>query len=151
MKRQQFLTTLGVSAATVLFVPYLVSCSKSNSIDSGTGPGPGSGTGGAVDFTLDLSLSANSALNTNGNSIINSGIIIARTSSATFLAVAAVCTHEGSQIQFDSANNRFKCSNTGAGHGSIFTGSGSVISGPAPTALRTYNTQLSGTMLRIYA
>ncbi len=147
MKRQQFFTTLGVSAATILFVPYLVSCSKSNSVDSGAGPGPG----GTVDFTLDLSLPVNTVLNTNGNSLINSGVIIARTSSATFLAVAAVCTHEGSQIQFDSANNRFKCSNTGAGHGSVFSGSGSVVSGPAPTSLRTYNTLLSGTMLRVYA
>ena len=148
MKREQFFRTLGVSAGSLLFVPYLVSCSKSSGIAD---PVTGGTSGGAVDFTLDLSLTANSGLNTNGNSLINGGVIVARTSSSTFLAVAAACTHEGAQIQFDSANNRFKCSNTGAGHGSIFTGGGAVVSGPAPTALKTYNTQLTGTKLRVYA
>ena len=147
MKRKEFFTTLGISAGTVMFAPYLVSCSKGNAVaDPGTG-----GTPGAIDFTLDLSLPANAALNTNGNSMTNSGVLIARTSSGSFVAVAAACTHQGSAILFDNANTRFNCSNTGAGHGSQYSIGGAVIAGPAPKALKLYNTQLTGTKLRVFA
>lgn len=147
MKRKEFFTALGLSASTVMFAPFLVSCSKDNSVaDPGTG-----GTTAGLDFTLDLSVAANSALNTNGNSVINSGVIIARTSTGTFVAVASACTHQGSQIMFDNGNNRFNCSNTEAGHGSQFSINGAVIAGPAPKALKLYNTTLTGTKLRVYA
>ena len=147
MKRKEFFTALGVSAGTVMFAPFLVSCSKGNSVaDPVTG-----GTTGTLDFTLDLSLAANSSLNTNGNSVVNSGVIVARTSTGTFVAVASVCTHQGSQVMFDSGNNRFNCSNTEAGHGSQYSINGAVIAGPAPKALKLYNTQLTGTKLRVFA
>ena len=90
MKRHEFFTALGVTAGTVIFAPFLVSCSKSNSVaDPGTG-----GTPGTIDFTLDLSLPANSALMTVGGSLANNGIIIAFTSSG-YVALANVCTHQG--------------------------------------------------------
>lgn len=141
MKRNEFLTALGISASTVIFAPFLTSCSKSS-----TEPDPGPGGGGGVDFTLDLSLPANSALNSNGGSMLKSGVIIARTSTGIFVAVASACTHEGYTIMFESANNRFHCAN----HGSNFNTNGSVVNGPATTALKMYNTSLTGTSLRVF-
>jgi cytochrome b6-f complex iron-sulfur subunit len=146
MKRNQFFNVLGITAGTVMFAPFLVSCSKSSSVLN-----PGGGNGGAVDFTIDLSLPAYSTLNTNGNSLISGGVVVARTSAGAFVAVASVCTHEGAQILFDNSNTRFNCSNTGAGHGSIYSINGLVVTGPAPKALKLYNTQLTGTMLRVFA
>lgn len=143
MNRHDFLTALGVSAGTVIFAPFLASCSK-DSTDTTT-PGPGSG--GAIDFTLDLTLAANSALNSNGGSLIKSGVIVARTATGAFVAVSSVCTHQGTIIDFESGNNRFHCS----GHGSNFATNGAVINGPALLALKMYNTQLTGTSLRVYA
>ncbi|MEI7523921.1 MAG: Rieske 2Fe-2S domain-containing protein [Mariniphaga sp.] len=150
MKRKEFFTALGVSAGTVMFAPFLVSCSKGSSVaDPGTGGTPG----GTVDFTLDLTLPANAALNTVGSSLINSanGIIIACVSAGNYVAVASICTHQGAQIGFDGTVNQFKCSNTGAGHGSVFSTSGSVVAGPAPRGLKLYNATLSGTKLRVFA
>jgi len=147
MKRKEFFTALSVSAGTVMFAPFLVSCSKGTSVaDPGTGGTPG----GTVDFTLDLSLAANSALVAVGGSVINSGVIIAHTASG-YVAVASACTHQGAQLVFDNANNRFNCSNTGGGHGSQFSTTGSVTAGPAPKALKMYSTSLVGTKLRVFA
>jgi len=138
MKRNQFLSVLGVSAGTVFFAPFLVSCSKNSA---------GLGSGGNVDFTLDLSLAANSALNSNGGSVLKSGVIIARTSAGAYVAVSSTCSHQGSTIGFDSANNRFHCPN----HGANFSTSGSVLLGPATSSLTQYSTQLTGTSLRVYS
>ena len=142
MKRHEFLTALGVSAGTVIFAPFLTSCSKSSTMDPTPPPG-----GGALDFTLDLSLPANSALNTNGGSMLKSGVIVARTSAGAYVAVASACTHQGFTLAFDNPGNQFHCAN----HGSNFAVTGAVINGPATTALKMYNVTLTGTNLRVFA
>ncbi|MEI6678020.1 MAG: Rieske 2Fe-2S domain-containing protein [Mariniphaga sp.] len=143
MKRDDFLTTLGISAATVFFVPFLVSCSKSNSV---VAPGSGGTVGGAIDFTLDLTSSSNAVLNSNGGSLLKTGVLVARTSSGAYVAVASACTHQGFTLIFDSTNNIMHCDN----HGSNFGLTGAVVNGPATVALKSYNTQLTGTMLRVF-
>jgi cytochrome b6-f complex iron-sulfur subunit len=146
MRRHDFLTTLGVSAGTVIFAPFLVSCSKS-SMDT---PSPGTGGGGGVDFTLDLSLPANAALNTNGGFLTKDGVIVARTAADSYVALASTCTHQGYAVEYVSANNQFQCTNSSPGHGSLYSVNGTVVMGPAPKALTKYNTTLNGTMLRVY-
>ncbi|HWS00942.1 MAG TPA: Rieske 2Fe-2S domain-containing protein, partial [Prolixibacteraceae bacterium] len=142
MERSRFFSTLGISAGMIFLAPVLNSCSKS--MDDGTNP-PGGGNNGDVDFTLDLSSSTYSALNTNGGFIIKDRIIVARTSTGIFVALSSVCTHEGATIGYDGSANRFHCPN----HGSNFTTEGAVINGPASSALKKYNTQLTGTSLRV--
>ena len=147
MKRHDFLTVLGVSAGTVIFAPFLVSCSKSsmNTIV----PGPG---GGTVDFTLDLTLSTNAALNPVGGFLVTtSGVIVAHTDATTYVALASACTHQGYVVAYDNANTRFFCTNPAPGHGSLYKTNGTVISGPAPSALKMFNTTLTGTSLRVFA
>ena len=146
MKRHEFLSVLGISASTVIFAPFLTSCSKS----SGVAVDPVVPVNTGADFTLDLSVAANAALLTNGGFLVKNNIIVAKTSAGTYFAVASACTHEGAEIQFDNVNTRFICSNQSAGHGSKFTTSGTVSSGPAPSALKLYSTALSGTSLRIF-
>jgi len=144
MQRKEFLTALGISASTVVFAPYLVSCSKGSSLStSGTGGTPS----GTVDFSLDLTLPANSVLNTNGASLVSNGVIIAKTSSGVYFAVASQCTHQGYTLAYDNGTNEFHCAN----HGSNFTTGGLVVNGPATTALKVYKTQLTGTSLRVYS
>lgn len=143
MKRYEFLTVLGVSAGTVIFAPFLASCSKELTLT--TDPIPLGASG--VDFALDLTQPAYSVLLTNGGSLVKSGIIIARTSAGAYVAVASACTHEGATVVFDSPNSKFNCPN----HGSNFGTNGSLLNGPATSALKMYNTQLTGTSLRIFA
>ncbi len=138
MNRNEFLTALGVSAGTVVFAPFLVSCTQNNSA---------LGSGGAVDFTLDLTLPVNASLNSNGGSLLKSGVIVAKTSAGAYIAVSSACTHEGSTINFNSAGNRFICPN----HGANFSATGSVLLGPATSPLTKYNTTLAGTSLRVYS
>jgi cytochrome b6-f complex iron-sulfur subunit len=99
-----------------------------------------------VDFTLDLEASANSALAKDGGSLYQGNIVVARISSTNFVALSKVCTHEGTTVNFQLANNRFNCPN----HGSNFSTDGTVINGPATSALKQYNTALNGTSLRIF-
>jgi cytochrome b6-f complex iron-sulfur subunit len=149
MRRHQFLTTLGVSAGTVIFAPFLVSCSKSSMDTTVLTPGGG---GGAVDFTLDLSLPANAALNPVGGFLVTTnGVIIAHNTATTYVALASACTHQGYVVAYDNANTRFRCTNPAPGHGSLYRTDGTVISGPAPSALKVFNTVVTGTSLRVFA
>jgi cytochrome b6-f complex iron-sulfur subunit len=135
MDRKEFLSLMGVAAGGFLLASYLDGCSKTSS------------TPLSVDFTLDLAAPANSVLNNNGGYIVTQGIIVAKTVAGNYIAVAAVCTHEGQTIYYDSVNDRFHCS----AHGSNFSDTGSVINGPAKNALQQFNTALNGTNLRIYS
>jgi cytochrome b6-f complex iron-sulfur subunit len=121
-----------------MFAPFLASCSKNSSA---------LGTGGTVDFTLDLSLAANSTLNTVGGSMLKSGVIVAHTIAGTYVALSSACTHQGTTVNFNSASGRFVCPN----HGANFSTTGSVLVGPATRSLTQYNTLLTGTSLRVYS
>lgn len=140
MDRKEFLSLMGASAATIMFAGCLAGCKKSSNSSSTDGPSN-------VDFTLDLSQSANAALNNNGGYVYHGGVIVARTSTGSFVAVSQTCTHESYNVVFQSANNRFYCAN----HGATFSTAGAVTNGPASKALKQYNTALTGTSLRIYS
>ena len=138
MKRNEFLTTLGVSAGTVIFAPFLASCNKNNS---------GLGTGIPIDFTLDLTQAANASLNSDGGSVIKNGVIVVRTTASSYIALSASCTHEGTNVYYDVSRGRFICPN----HGANFSATGSVLLGPATRPLTKYNLTLTGTSLRVYS
>lgn len=127
---------MGATAGGVLFASCFSACKKSS--DTGTKP---------LSFTLDLNDSANAALKTNGGYLVSNGVIVAKTLSGNYIAVAAACTHQGTTVQYDSSGNRFHCPN----HGSNFTTTGAVINGPATTALQQYNTELTGSSLRVFS
>jgi len=137
MKRNEFFSVLGISAATVVFAPFLTSCTKNGGVLGNS----------SVDFTLDLTQAANATLKNNGGSLFKDGVIVARTSSGAYIALASTCTHQGGTIQFQSGNSQFQC----PVHGAIFSANGSVLQGPASTSLQKFNTQLTGTSLRIYS
>ncbi len=134
MNRKEFLSQLGVGGAAVFAAACMQSCAKN-------------GAPSNVDFQLDLTSSANSALKTAGGFVVNQGVIVAFTTSGTYLAVSSACPHEGVQVQFKSANNQFVCN----AHNSVFGSNGARISGPANTGLTQYKTSLTGNILRVYS
>ena len=138
MDRKEFLASLGMGAAAFVCIWGLQGCQVNN---------PVSEAPTNVDFTLDLTDPANSALKNNGGYIYKSGIIVAKTTSGAYVAVYSACTHEGTTVTYDSSGNRFHC----AAHGSNFLTNGSVINGPANQALHQYNTSLTGSSLRVYS
>ncbi|WP_198555302.1 ubiquinol-cytochrome c reductase iron-sulfur subunit [Siphonobacter sp. SORGH_AS_0500] len=143
MDRKQFMTLVGTSIGAIVLQHCLSGCK--NEKDEAVNPGSGSG-GGSTGLSLDLSNTAYSALNANGGYVYVSGIIVARTSAGAYIAVSQACTHQGVSVQYRSANNDFYCS----AHGSRFSTTGTVLAGPASSALKQYKTELTGTTLRVF-
>jgi cytochrome b6-f complex iron-sulfur subunit len=143
MTRKEFFARVGFGAATVLLPACIAglatSCSSDDSGTSGSGSSTPAATG---NFTVDTSTGP---LATNGGFIVMKGIIIARTTTGTFLAVSSSCTHEGVTLGYEKSGNVFVCPR----HNSQFTSTGTVISGPAPSNLKQYQTTLSGTTLTV--
>jgi cytochrome b6-f complex iron-sulfur subunit len=136
MDRKAFFSQIGVGAAALLIpacIGGLAGCGKST---------PAAPT--SVDFTLDVSTGSLAA---NGGYLVHSGVLVARTTTGTFLAVSAACTHEGTSVNYSPSTNNFVCPN----HGAKFNSTGVVTQGPASTNLVKYNTTLVGSSLRVYS
>ena len=134
ISRKEFIEQVGVGAAVLFVAACAGSCKKTSSTPSGPTN---------VNFTVDVSTGA---LSSNGGYLIQSGVIVARTSTGSFVAVSATCTHAGGTLGFTSSNI-FQCPL----HGATFNTSGTVTGGPATTNLQKYNTALNGNSLRVYS
>lgn len=133
MNRKEFLTLTGMSLGAFVLSTCGIGCKKEEN--------------STKDFTLDLNASTNAALKNNGGSVITDGVIVARTNTGSYIAVASACTHQGTNVNFQSSNEQFKCPN----HGAEFDASGKVLKGPATKALTQYKTELNGTNLRVFS
>ncbi|HEX7691566.1 MAG TPA: Rieske 2Fe-2S domain-containing protein [Sediminibacterium sp.] len=137
MERRKFIGTLSAPVVAACAV-CMGACSKSSSGGNGT-------AGGSANFTVDLG----SNLLAVGSSLVQSGVIVVRLAAgntpASFTAVQVACTHEGTSINFNAAQNKFICPN----HGSTFSTSGSVTLGPATTNLKSYNISISGNTMTV--
>ena len=138
MDRKEFLSQVGLGVASLLVPACIGGLSSCSKLDSGT-PAPTN-----VDFTIDTS---KGTLSTNGGYLLQSGVIVARTKTGTFIAVSAACTHEGTNVSYSSTSASFICPN----HGARFTEAGVVTQGPASQNLTKYNTTLTGKSLRVYS
>lgn len=140
MNRKEFFAKVGFGAATVLLPACIAgletSCSNNNE-ESTTAPT-------TVDFIIDISTGS---LATDGGFLVSKNIVVARVDATTFLAVAAACTHEGTNVNYVSASKTFHCSN----HGANFSSTGNHLNGPGTGNLKQYNVSLSGNSLRIYS
>ena len=137
MERREFLEKLGIGAAFALTSSCLGSCTKTDSAPTGT-----------VDFTLDLSASANAALNANGGFIISNKVVVARDTSGNYVAATQVCSHEGNvQVSYNKASNNYMCSV----HGATFDLQGKGTNANGSKGLTIYKTSLSGTSLRVFS
>ncbi|GAB2520025.1 QcrA and Rieske domain-containing protein [Spirosoma aerophilum] len=151
MKRGEFIRSLGMSSAALMAFycmgTTLTSCSKGSDDPTPT-PTPAPSTGltgnadvskGAINFTINLSDTNFSKLKTAGQYVLVGSLIVAKTTAGAFVALSKTCTHEGTDVQYRSAQNDFFCPN----HGSEFSATGAVKVGPAVRALTLYKTALS--------
>lgn len=135
MKRRKFITR-SMQAGAAIAIPFAISCSKDEDNDI---PPP------SDKITIDLDSSQYSALKTAGNSATYQEIIIANTGNEVFVALSSVCTHQGCTISYNHANTNFPC----PCHGSVFSVQGSVLQGPATTAVKRYSVTREGSQLNI--
>lgn len=141
MNRKDFLKNLGLGGAALLAV-YCSGCSLNGNPSFTQTPSV------SVDFTLDLSTSSYSALNNNGGYVITNGIVVAKTTSGTYVAVTQICSHEGRpNVTYVKSSNSFYCSV----HGATYDTSGKGLNSNGRNGLVTYKTSLTGSLLRIYS
>jgi cytochrome b6-f complex iron-sulfur subunit len=145
MNRMEFLKSLGLKGAS-LFAVYCAASGLSScvneSMDPTTPPIDGGVTGNVL--SLDLSTAAYSKLNTAGNYVIVSGIVIARVNATTFAAVTQVCSHEGQRKVVYNAGEFF-C----PAHDARFNTAGKGLNANGSRGLKTYVTALQGTILTV--
>lgn len=136
MERKEFLkSAFALCGLALIPAGVFESCSKKNTA------GPTN-----VNFTLDLTNAANSALNTVGGALIANGVIVIRNSSSVFHAFSATCTHEGCTVGYNSSSAKITC----PCHGGVFDPTtGHVVSGPPPSALTQYTVTQSGNVLTV--
>jgi cytochrome b6-f complex iron-sulfur subunit len=132
MERKEFVKFLAASVASGSLVSYLASCKK----ESTAAPN--------VDFTLDLTASANAMLLTSGGSLVSNKVIVIN-NSGSYVALSDECTHEGCAVSYNSSSNNLQC----PCHGGVFSISGSVVSGPPPKSLKQYTVSKNGNSLHI--
>ena len=136
MERKDFLKScLGLCGLALIPVGLIESSSKSTT----TSPTN-------VNFTLDLTAAANTALNTVGGYVINSGVIVIRYDATSYEAYSSACTHEGQQLIYQPSTTKIYCSR----HGGTFNPTtGAVAGGPPPSALAKYTVTVSGNILTV--
>ena len=140
MKRRDVLQKIVVGTGAIFIIPpVIVSCSDDP--DPINGGNNGGGNGETIE--IDLDNPAFAALKTNGGFIITSGIIIANLGDETFVALSSTCTHQGCDISYNAGSKIFPC----PCHGSVFDKDGSVITGPASSALKKYTINRTGNIL----
>ena len=142
MNRMEFLKSLGLKGAS-LFAVYCAASGLSSCVNESMDPtNPTGGTGN--ELSLDLTSATYSKLNTVGNYVVVSGIVIARVSATAFAAVTQVCSHEGRrQVVFNAGE--FYC----AAHGARFDTAGKGLNSTGSRGLKTYATVLDGTNLKV--
>jgi len=121
--------------------------------DDGLGPDGGVGSPDAAtpastgfmqcgsDLCFDLAATANAQLRVVGGqrivSLAGKKYLVIRTATAEFVALSAICTHEGCTVGFVKSRNDIEC----PCHGSKFTLAGAVTEGPATLPLKSYETR----------
>jgi len=145
MERKEFLRSLGAGAAFALTFPCLQGCSKDdvngNLVEEPTG----------VDFTVDLTSSEAANLSQNGGFILKNLVVVAKNLEGLYVAASQVCSHQSyDQVRFvDQDGGIFYCDV----HGSRFAQDGSPLNqvdGSTAKPIKVYNTELNGSILRVY-
>ena len=97
---------------------------------------------------ISINIDATPALASVGSAALvqtsNGNYLVARVAQDTFTAMTAICTHEACTVnRFQSGTFQCPC------HGSEYNTSGTVTKGPAPSALKRFNTQFTNSVLTI--
>ena len=149
--RREFCQQVCQAASVAALGVLLPGCGGSGNPAGPSGPGAtalpvisSAISNGAIALTID----ASSPLNTVGGAALVSAsgraFLVGRTGQDAFTALTAICTHQNCTITgFRSPDYVCPC------HGSMYTLTGQVVSGPAPRALPSFLTAFSNGVLTI--
>ena len=151
--RREFCTHACHAAAAVAIGSVLQGCGGGGGGGNPSGPSVPSSTplavinGSVSGSAITVNVDGSALATVGGAALVRSSagdVLTYRTAQDAFSAVTAMCTHEACTITGINGQT-YVC----PCHGSQFTITGSVVSGPASRALRTYGTSLAGSTLTI--
>jgi len=136
MDRKDFFKKAFIGGSVLLFAPTVfTACTKaSDALPTNGGSG-----------TIDLTSSSYAALKNVGGYAYNGNVIIIRTSTTNYIVLSSICTHQGCTVGYDSSVKKLVC----PCHGAMYNTNGTVLQGPAQSALTLYTATVSGTTLTI--
>lgn len=134
MHRRKFIEQLGLGAAFVLTASCFGSCKKTPTAAQN------------VDFTLDLTDAANAAILVNGGYLIKNDVVVAKNNAGEYVAATVICSHEG-QKQVTLKSNEWYCT----AHGARYNLNGTGLNANGNKGLKTYNTSVTGNILRVFS
>ena len=136
MTRKEFLQRAGQGAFVALVVGAC-GCAKENL----------GGNNEPIDFTLDLSLSENSDLASNGGyRVIDNKVVVAKSMDGDYIAATRTCSHEPRKAIIFRDNEWF-CTE----HDARFDVDGNGLNSKGSNGLHTYNVELNGNLLRVFS
>ncbi len=157
IKRRDFFKELR-NKSVLIFLPsvlvsFLESCSNSsNPVQTRLGGSSALPTinGTYQNGVVSIDLNSSSPLTDVGGAALvkynNSHLLVDKANTNSFNALSAICTHQGCLIDsYDSKSEEFVCTC----HGSKYNLSGSVVQGPAGSALKSYSTTYANNQLDI--
>jgi cytochrome b6-f complex iron-sulfur subunit len=96
MNRKEFIKSLGLGAAFVLTTNCFQSCAREFI--------------GPIDFMLDLRDPKFQKLKTDGEYVVTSGVVVAKTTKGQYVAATVICSHEKRrEVVYDQSNDIFFC------------------------------------------
>jgi cytochrome b6-f complex iron-sulfur subunit len=150
--RRAFCAHACQAASLVALGSLLPGCGGGSPTSASGGTAPaltsvtGTSSGGRVSLTVDSS----SPLNTVGGAalirVTGNSYLASRTGTDTFTVLTAVCTHEGCTVE-GFRNSQYVC----PCHGSTYTTSGTVVTGPATRALTQFSSTFANGVLSFNA
>jgi Rieske Fe-S protein len=150
MERKEFLSKIGGSLAFTCVACMMAACSKEETTPGGsTGPTPTPPTPGGNSSTVILAINLATQILAVNEFVADKGVIVIRTATgntaASFSAFSSVCPHAGSTVTYNKNNTSFNC----AAHGSNFSNTGAVTSGPSASGLTKMTIEIAGSTLNI--
>lgn len=155
MKRRKFFTWLGLSSISSWLSMAIAACTNNNSTTQGVStatPPAGSGVKPASAVKVGGFVRAGTVkeLEKQGRLLVKNGnttVLVTNnpTKPGSVYAIDSVCTHQGCAVDWDGDKKQIIC----PCHGSAFKADGTVISGPAPTPLKSYEAKLEGNAILV--
>ena len=139
MDRRELIRKIAAGTAVIFVVPTVLTSCEEDVPDPDSNNDPNSNT-----LTIDLNDDKYSSLGSAGGFYVERSIIIFNTGNS-FLALSSVCTHQGCEISYNHGSSNLPC----PCHGSVFSTTGSVLNGPAESALKKYAVSQDGDILSI--
>ncbi|PSR19293.1 cytochrome B6 [filamentous cyanobacterium CCP3] len=139
MKRREFTNLLGLGLlATSL--PVAIAACQSDSTSEAEGQGSGEFT--TVGSMADLVAQGSVSTTVKGQDLV---VVRDATNPDAVLAVSPVCTHAGCTVDWDRAEELFIC----PCHGGRYSPDGTVVGGPPPKPLATFEAKVEGDQVMV--